>query len=180
MTRRCVFFLLAALLLCGAAKAEQPAEPDGFRMDSYRGPVPASLEGAMVLDDAGARALWESGSAKFVDVLPRPPKPKTLPEGTIWRDKPRHSIPGSTWLANVGYGAIAQETDRYFRDGLAEVTGGDKDQAIVFFCLADCWMSWNAAKRALGYGYTTIYWYPHGTDGWTANSWATEQVEPHP
>ncbi|RVU38210.1 PQQ-dependent catabolism-associated CXXCW motif protein [Hwanghaeella grinnelliae] len=180
MIRLRVGVLLAALFVCGAAQAEQPAEPDGFRMDSYRAPVPVSLEGAIVLDDAGARALWQEGSAKFVDVLPRPPKPKNLPEGTIWRDKPRHSIPGATWLVNVGYGAIAEETDRYFRDGLAAVTGNDKAHPVVFFCLAECWMSWNAAKRALGYGYTSVYWYPNGTDGWTAQAWATEQLEPRP
>jgi rhodanese-related sulfurtransferase len=27
-------------------------------------------------------------------------------------------------------------------------------------------MSWNAAKRALSYGYTNVAWYPEGTDGW--------------
>jgi len=36
----------------------------------------------------------------------------------------------------------------------------------VFYCLASCWMSWNAAKRALELGYTNVAWYPEGTDGW--------------
>ena len=27
-------------------------------------------------------------------------------------------------------------------------------------------MGWNAVKRAAGYGYTSLYWYPDGTDGW--------------
>ena len=27
-------------------------------------------------------------------------------------------------------------------------------------------MSWNAAKRALSWGYSNVAWYPDGTDGW--------------
>jgi rhodanese-related sulfurtransferase len=27
-------------------------------------------------------------------------------------------------------------------------------------------MSWNAAKRAVSWGYTDVLWYPDGTDGW--------------
>jgi PQQ-dependent catabolism-associated CXXCW motif protein len=40
---------------------------------------------------------------------------------------------------------------------------------IVFYCLASCWMSWNAAKRALAIGYRRVAWYPDGTDGWAAD-----------
>ncbi|MEA1648849.1 hypothetical protein UAJ10_07440 [Nitrospirillum sp. BR 11164] len=29
-------------------------------------------------------------------------------------------------------------------------------------------MSWNATKRAAGYGYTNVAWYPDGVDGWRA------------
>lgn len=175
-----VFILFAVLLISGAVRAGQLTEPDGYRMENYRAPVPATLAGATVLDDMGARALWETGAAVFIDVLPRAPKPKNLPEGTIWRDKARHSIPGAVWLVNVGYGAIAAETDAYFREGLARATEGDKTRPVVFFCLAECWMSWNAAKRALGYGYTSVHWYPDGTDGWTENHWETERIEPLP
>jgi hypothetical protein len=28
------------------------------------------------------------------------------------------------------------------------------------------WMSWNAAKRILSYGYSNVAWYPEGTEGW--------------
>jgi rhodanese-related sulfurtransferase len=27
-------------------------------------------------------------------------------------------------------------------------------------------MSWNAAKRAVAWGYNGVAWYPEGTDGW--------------
>ena len=32
---------------------------------------------------------------------------------------------------------------------------------LVFYCDANCWMSWNAAKRAMDeLGYSRVYWYP--------------------
>jgi PQQ-dependent catabolism-associated CXXCW motif protein len=46
-------------------------------------------------------------------------------------------------------------------------TKGNTAHPIVLFCLRDCWMSWNAAKRALSYGYTAVSWFPDGSDGWT-------------
>src|SRR5690606_38881316 len=82
---------LAFALLPLAALAEV-AEPEGFREDDYRAPVPATLAGATVVDAEAAHALWQAGEVAFVDVLPRAPKPEGLPEGTIWREKPRHSI----------------------------------------------------------------------------------------
>ena len=36
----------------------------------------------------------------------------------------------------------------------------------MFYCLERCWMSWNAAKRAVAAGYAAVAWYPEGTDGW--------------
>jgi PQQ-dependent catabolism-associated CXXCW motif protein len=47
------------------------------------------------------------------------------------------------------------------------LTHDQLDQPIVIYCLADCWMSWNAVKRAASYGYTKLYWYRDGTDGWS-------------
>jgi rhodanese-related sulfurtransferase len=41
-------------------------------------------------------------------------------------------------------------------------------------------MSWNAAKRALSYGYTNIAWYREGTDGWAAALLPLEEVQPEP
>ncbi|MCR8548379.1 PQQ-dependent catabolism-associated CXXCW motif protein [Salipiger sp. P9] len=169
--------LAVALLLPALAFAGEP-EPEGYRMDHYRGPVPDTLTGATVVDAEVAFALWQSGAVAFIDVLPQAPKPANLPEGTIWRDKPRDSIPGAIWLPNVGYGAIADVTEAYFRAGLAEATGGDLAHPVLFFCLAECWMSWNAAKRALEYGYSTVYWFPEGTDGWVFQDYPTERGTP--
>ncbi len=157
------------------------AEPEGYRGEPYRAPVPETLAGATVIDSEAAHRMWRDGEALFVDVLPRAPKPANLPEGTIWRQPPRASIPGAVWLPNVGYAALADIDDRYFRAALEVATGHDAAHPVVFFCLDDCWMSWNAAKRALAdYGYTAVYWYPEGTDGWVFEDHPTAMISPVP
>lgn len=174
MIRALAFCLLASPL------AAQVAEPEDYKTDHYRSPVPTTLSGAIVVSTEAAHALWSTDRVAFVDVWPRPPKPANLPKGTIFREPKRQSIPGSIWLPNVGYGALAAVTDDYFQRGLTEVTNGDLDMPVVVFCLADCWMSWNAAKRAMTYGYTHVYWYPDGTDGWDFDDLPLVQVKAFP
>ncbi len=172
------------LLVAGLLGLTEPlwagdvAEPAGYRMDEYRAPVPETLQGARVVTTAEAEALWREKNAVFFDVMPRAPKPANLPAGTIWRDPVRKDIPGSTWLANVGYGALSEEAASYFRQGLAARAGADKSQAILFYCMTDCWMSWNAAKRAVEWGYSSVIWYPLGADGWEAAKLPLEEKKP--
>jgi PQQ-dependent catabolism-associated CXXCW motif protein len=143
-------------------------EPDGYRTDGYRMPVPATLKGADVIDADTAEKLLKENAAVFFDVYPRAPKPANLPAGTVWRDPPHASIAGTHWLPNVGYGVLSPAFEDYFKTRLEQLTGGEKSKPIVFYCLKDCWMSWNAAKRALSWGYTSVKWFPDGTDGWQA------------
>jgi PQQ-dependent catabolism-associated CXXCW motif protein len=171
---------LGLLLLLCAAAPDAPPEPDGYRMDDYRAAVPATLHGAKVLSTGEARDHWEQHDAVFVDVLPQVPRPARLPASAIWREKPREDVPGSIWLPDTGYGALAPVMEQYFRHGLELVSGGDRDRMLVFYCLANCWMSWNAAKRALAMGYTHVAWYPDGTDGWTADHLPLELRTPLP
>ena len=174
--------LVCLLLACGAgrASAQTAAEPPAYRMEDYRAAVPASLAGGRVIDSAEAHRLWVGKAAAFVDVLPRPPKPANLPASTVWRDKPRRDIPGSLWLPDTGYGLLPADRLAYLERGLARASGGDKAQPLVFYCLAHCWMSWNAAKRALSLGYSNVLWYPEGTDGWEAAGFPVEDRAPEP
>jgi PQQ-dependent catabolism-associated CXXCW motif protein len=173
--------LAFALMLPCVAAAQSVIEPSDYETEHYRGPVPFSLTGATVVDTDAAYALWKTGRVVFVDVLPRAPKPKNLPEGTIWREKPRPSIPGALWLPNVGYGRLADSTHEYFKAGLVKITADDPNAPVVFFCLDECWMSWNAAKRAIEeYGYTNVFWFPEGTDGWEFEDYPMQEVLAEP
>jgi PQQ-dependent catabolism-associated CXXCW motif protein len=162
------------------AAPSAPLEPKTYRQDDYRAPTPLTLDGVPALTTAEAHALWLSNQALFIDVLPRPPKPKELSLGTVWRDKPRENIPGSLWLADTGYGQLAPQTEVYLRHNLAKATVGDFGKTLVFYCLRDCWMSWNAAKRAKSFGYNNVLWYADGTDGWNEADLPLKASEPEP
>jgi PQQ-dependent catabolism-associated CXXCW motif protein len=181
MNARRAFLLGCVVVLAGGAEeAPVPAEPPGYRTDDYRAPTPASLTGATVLTTEQARTLWLTGQAAFIDVLPRPPRPPGLPASTIWHPKPRSDIPGSIWLPDTGYGVLAPVMEAYFARGLVQASAGDHRRVLVLYCLENCWMSWNAAKRAMTLGYTHVAWYPDGTDGWEAHGFPTEAREPVP
>ncbi len=169
-----------AALTAGAQAETLVPEPEGYRTEDYRAPVPDTLAGGRVLTTAETEAIWRAKSGVFIDVLPRPPKPSNLPAGTIWRDKPRLNIPGSVWLPDTGYGELADATENYLRQGLVRASGGNRAALIVVYCQADCWMSWNAAKRVLSYGYSNVAWYPDGTDGWERAKLPTAESQPEP
>jgi len=150
----------------GAGDSASVPEPQDYRMSDFRSPVPATLRGAKVLTGDEAADLWNANGAIFIDVYPQAPKPKNLPAGTFWRDPVHRSIEGAHWLPNVGYGALSDAVDAYFRTRLERLTKGERAAPIIFFCLKDCWMSWNAAKRALAAGYRNVMWFRDGTDAW--------------
>jgi PQQ-dependent catabolism-associated CXXCW motif protein len=172
--------LMAILVVAAGAEAADVPEPDGYRLDDYRAPTPNTLRGAKVLGTEEAEKIWRSHSASFVDVLPRVPRPRDLPEATLWHDKPRANIPGSLWLPDTGYGELAPSMAGYFEKGLEKATNGDRARTLVLYCLANCWMSWNAARRALAFGYPNVAWYPEGTDGWLAAGLPLQDSSPEP
>jgi PQQ-dependent catabolism-associated CXXCW motif protein len=181
MTRRLGGVVVATFALLAQAHPQQNMpEPDGYRTENYRAPVPATLSGARVLTTAEVEAIWRAKSGVFIDVLPRPPKPANLPEGTVWRDKPRFNIPGSIWLPDTGYGKLAPPTEDYLRRGIERASGGNKAALLVLYCQENCWMSWNAAKRVLSYGYSNAAWYPEGTEGWERAGLPVEESRPQP
>jgi PQQ-dependent catabolism-associated CXXCW motif protein len=175
-----IIMLAASMLTSGAAPGENPSidEPESYRSDDYRSPTPATLRGARVVSTVEAQAIWREGSAAFVDVLPHVTRPPNLPVETLWRGQRRLNIPGSTWLADTGYGELSAATENYLRFGLQRATGGNPAMPLVIYCQRDCWMSWNAARRALSWGYTAVIWYPDGTDGWQDAGLPLEEATP--
>jgi PQQ-dependent catabolism-associated CXXCW motif protein len=181
MTTRLAGVFLAAFIVSAPAHAQQSvAEPDEYRTENYRAPVPATLAGVRVLSTAEAERIWRAGAGVFIDVLPRPPKPKNLPEGTVWRDKPRLNIPGSIWLPDTGYGRLSAATEDYLRRGVERASRGNQAALLVIYCQEDCWMSWNAAKRILSFGYRNVAWYPEGTEGWERADLPVVESQPEP
>jgi len=168
---------LVALANVEVQSQNAPPEPPGYRLDNYRAPTPATLAGARVVTTAEAEELWKAGAA-FVDVLPHVSRPANLPPEAVWREKKRMDIPGSIWLPDTGYGSLAAETENYLHKRLIRITNGDRLRWLVIYCRRDCWMSWNAAKRALTMGYGNVAWYPEGTDGWEAAGLPIQETKP--
>jgi PQQ-dependent catabolism-associated CXXCW motif protein len=158
-----------------------PPEPHSYRLDDYHAPTPDTLQGARVVTVEQAYALWRERGAVFIDVMPKITRPANLPPDVIWRDKPRENIPASVWLPDVGRGALSVQADAYFRRSLARLAVERPGLPFVFYCMTDCWMSWNAAKRAMDeYGYTNVIWFPEGSDTWAFYGWPLERAEPEP
>ena len=155
--------------LCHKPDIDLPEGVDsgsGFRMHRYRAPVPSTLPGGCVLSDAEARQLWQQGTARFIDVYPPRGMGADPLDGTWLITEKRSTIPGAVWLPEVGRGYLDTDHEAYFRRNI-ELLGGDRRHIpLVFFCTADCWQSWNAARRAILWHYPIVYWYPEGTDGW--------------
>ncbi len=151
----------------------------GYRTDNYRAPTPAPSPAAL-RSIRGRAHLWKTGGAVWIDVLAAPRRPANLPPQALWMPVPRRDIPGSLWLPDVGRGVLSAELEAVFSHAASGATKGRSDIPIVFYCLADCWMSWNAAKRAVSWGYTRIYWYRDGTDGWEAAKLPLAEAKPVP
>ena len=160
--------ILAAAIAFGAQplSAQPVPEPDGYRGEPYRAPVPATLSGATVVTLADLDRLHAAG-AVLIDPMPQLLRPENLPADTIWRARPHDTIPGAVWLPGTGYESLAARDETAFATALAALSKGDKAHPLVFFCKADCWMSWNAARRAVAAGYTAVSWFPRGVDDWT-------------
>ncbi len=152
-----------------SAKADDAAAFDpvtGYRIARYRAPVHEPPPGATRVTIDGLDALVASDGARLVDVMPAEGA-SVDPETGAWRLlKARDNIPGSVWLPEVGRGTLSAELERYLARGLDEVTGGDRSRPLVVYCQSDCWMAWNALRRAAALGYRRLYWYAEGVDGW--------------
>ena len=153
------------------------AEPAGYRLEDYDAPVPDALAGARTVAAPEVRALLARG-AVVVDVVPAHRRPPSLAREQLWLPPPHAGVPGALWLPDTGFGALDPVTERYFLGHLARASDGAPDTDLVFYCRMDCWMSWNAAKRALAAGYERVHWYRDGIDDWRFEGLPTEALVP--
>lgn len=137
----------------------------GYRIKHYQAAAPTTVPGGTRVSLEELQALAKDKSAILLDVMAADGAVVDPATGAWQLKKPRTHMAGSVWLPNVGRGVLTTALDAYYRDNLQRLTGGRRDQPIVIYCQADCWMGWNAVKRAASYGFTALYWYPDGTDG---------------
>jgi PQQ-dependent catabolism-associated CXXCW motif protein len=182
---RAAMLTFAALTL-GAAPAVGveilPAGVDpstGYRIANYRAPTPDFLPGGIVLDDAKAASAVSEGARVLIDVMSEGAVVDPLTDEWVVTI-PRLSIPGAHWLPGVGTGRPEAGVEQRYLDALARLTRGRMQTGLMIFCIADCWHSWNAARRAIRAGYGDVAWYPNGTDGWRDLGLPLVPVEPNP
>lgn len=180
------FAVMSARALCAAAvcfgllglsarAADDSFDPEtGFRIAHYRGAVPDSVPGGTRINLEKLDALMKSG-AVLLDVMPSEGAGADPATGEWRLSRTHQSIPGSTWLPDVGKGKITPAFDAFLASNLEKLTNGDKAKAVILFCQSDCWMAWNAVQRAAKLGYAALYWFPEGTDGWV--EWGDRKLE---
>jgi PQQ-dependent catabolism-associated CXXCW motif protein len=151
-----------------ADSASAPEEPADYWTGPIQGPVPKTLAGATVIHTGQLKGLLTESGVVLVEVSNAPRRPEHLAAGAPWLPTPHAVIPGSTWIPGAGMGEIAPDVEGVYRDLLARATDNDLDRPIVIYCHERCWLSWNAAKRAVRLGYRRVHWYPEGIEGWRA------------
>jgi sulfur-oxidizing protein SoxY len=154
------------------------AEPADFWMGPVNAPTPNTLSGAIVIRTSDVATLLKTDRTVVVDVSNSSPRPEKLAPQAVWMPPPHAVIPGSLWLAGVGGGTLDAATDGFYRRRLSEATANDLSRPLVVYCHERCWLSWNAAKRAIRYGYQRVYWFPDGIEGWKAAGFSTAVAQP--
>ncbi|MEP6873293.1 MAG: rhodanese-like domain-containing protein [Burkholderiales bacterium] len=124
----------------------------GLHDGGFHGPTPNQIPGGQLITTKGLAPLLQQGVQVHVfDVLGGP---DTLP----------NAIP-LVWAAQPG--SFDDATQQQMGQMLRQVTRGQADAPLVFYCLsAECWMSYNAALRAIRLGYRNVLWYRGGIEAW--------------
>lgn len=125
------------------------------KLDPLHAPTPTTIPGARVIKTVELKALLaENKKVVVIDVLD---------------SQDRKSVPGAVWMSGAGASKFYDAEKGRFAKALEKVTAGDKGRPLVFLCLSsECWLSYNAALRALDAGYKDVIWYRGGTNSWRA------------
>ena len=156
--------LLVLVLLAGPAFAQVVSETQDFgvapttelRTSEHAAPTPLRVPGALTI-----------GTAELRNTLRAPPGERPLLFDVTGED--RHvSLPGAIWLPGAGLGeSFDDKIQARLARTLAQGAGSDRARPMVFFCAnARCWLSYNAALRAVRLGYAGVLWYRGGIDAW--------------
>ena len=168
---------LLAVLARDACARDALFDDEGYRCARYRAVIDRLPDPAARMAMATALALGADGL--FLDVLPA--------EGVV-RDadghwslaEPHETIPGALWFPETGRAPVDPALWRALAEHVAAWRRDHPHGPIVVFCRADCWMSWNAARRLARAGMAGIFWLPEGIDGWHDAGRALVGVTPQP
>lgn len=128
--------------------------PQAQLHDQLHGPTPGSIPGGQVITTDKLLALYQQGQQTGLLVFDVLGSGYMLP---MAQNALGAAQPGSF------DDTVQQEFGRY----LQGVTQGRPDRPMVFYCQGpQCWMSYNAALRAIRLGYTQVYWYRGGIEAW--------------
>ncbi|MEE4376266.1 MAG: rhodanese-like domain-containing protein [Candidatus Competibacteraceae bacterium] len=133
------------------------APTDNLKVEPYHSPTPSTHPDARLINTFDLREMILSGDEPVViNVL-----------GTSGNLDKIEGIPSSVWMKGGGLGTLDATKQKLFADALTQLTGGNSDKALVFYCLdARCWLSYNSATRAHLLGYSNVYWYRGGIASW--------------
>ncbi len=161
----------ALLALAGSVHAQQALVADGYadenrdwgiaptkrlRQPPYHAPTPLTIPGAQVVQTRELQAMLAGASPPvLIDVLSE--------GGHV-------TLPGAVWIAGAGRGTnFMDPVQSVLAQLLDKLSGGDKARGLVFICASSqCWLSYNAALRAVAAGYDRVYWYRGGIEAWGA------------
>ncbi len=197
--------LLAAPLAAQDSFGGQPAPPTPAPAPPTA-PRPAARPAAGARPDLDAQMAEERqdfGVSPTAELHAGPmhaPTPATIPGGQVITTRGLVELLGGTQVQALLFdvlggqeripGAIAavpaaqagnfrDQTQQEFGGFLRQVTQGNPDTPLVFYCLSShCWMSYNAALRAVHLGYRNVLWYRGGIEAWKKAGQRTEPNGP--
>lgn len=126
--------------------------PRGLHQGESHGATPSQLPGGQVITTKGLLPLLQQGlPVQLIDVLG---VEQTLPRAIR-----------APWAAAPG--DFEDETQQRLAQFLDQRTRGNPEAPLVFFCAGpECWLSYNAALRAVQLGYRNVLWYRGGLEAW--------------
>ncbi len=131
------------------------APTDKLHAGPMHGPTPNSIPGAKLITTAALVDLLKTDAqrVRVFDVLGTNER---LPNAL--NAVPAHQA-----------GSFDDAVQREFGKYMQQVTQGQQDTPLVFYCASTmCWMSYNAALRAKALGYRNVLWYRGGVEAWKA------------
>lgn len=122
---------------------------------AFHGPTPASIPGGQVITTKGVAELVTQQNMPYaiIDVLGGPAM-----------------LPGALPAAFAAQpGGFNDQVQQQFASMLQQRTQGNTQMPLILYCQStQCWMSYNAALRAINAGYTNVLWYRGGIEAWQA------------